>query len=107
MTLLPVPGPAGHYAAKFVEPAAGAYEIVIEARIGELTKSADPIAVEVGRPNMEFEELDYPMVLQAVRELYSFDAHDGEHAGGTEVVIIGRDLDEDEYRAAFERTVAP
>jgi G3E family GTPase len=56
---------------------------------------------------LEFEELDYPMVLQAVRELYSFDAHDGEHGGGTEVVLIGRDLDEGEYRAAFEETIAP
>lgn len=56
---------------------------------------------------LEFEELDYPMVLQAVRELYRFDAYEGEHGGGTEVVIIGRDLDEEEYREAFERVVAP
>lgn len=55
---------------------------------------------------LEFEELDYPMVLQAVRELYSFDAHEGDHAGGTEVVLIGRNLDEEEYRAAFGRTIA-
>jgi len=56
---------------------------------------------------MEFEELDYPMVLQAVRELYSFDAYEGEHGGGSEVVLIGKDLDEDEYREAFERIVTP
>ncbi len=56
---------------------------------------------------MEFEELDYPIVLQAVRELYRFDAYEGEHAQGSEVVIIGKDLDEDEYRAAFKRVIAP
>jgi G3E family GTPase len=54
---------------------------------------------------LEFEELDYPMVLQAVRGLYSFDSFDGEHPGGSEVVIIGRNLDEAEYREAFERLV--
>lgn len=56
---------------------------------------------------LEFEEIGYPMVLQAVRELYSFDAYEGEHGGGSEVVIIGKDLDEEEYREAFERVMAP
>lgn len=55
---------------------------------------------------LEFEELDYPMVLQAVRELYSFDAYDGDHEGGSELVVIGRNLDEEEYREAFERAQA-
>jgi G3E family GTPase len=56
---------------------------------------------------LEFQELDYPMVLQAVRELYRFDAYEGEHGRGSEVIIIGKDLDEDEYRAAFERVIVP
>ncbi len=58
VTLVPVPGPAGHYAADFDETSSGEYKIVVEARVGQLTKSTDPIVVEVGRPNMEFEKLD-------------------------------------------------
>lgn len=56
---------------------------------------------------LQFEEIDYPMVLQAVRELYSFEAYDGEHEGGSALVVIGRDLDEAEYREAFRRVIAP
>jgi G3E family GTPase len=56
---------------------------------------------------LRFQELDYPMVLQAVRELYSFDALDGEPEGPSELVVIGKDLDEDEYRKAFEAVKAP
>jgi len=58
ITLLPVPGPAGHYSAEFEETTAGEYRIVVESRVGELTRTAEPIVVEVGRPNMEFEKLD-------------------------------------------------
>lgn len=52
---------------------------------------------------LSFEELDYPMVLQAVRELYTFNAYEGEHGDGSELVVIGRNLDESEYREAFAR----
>ncbi|MGF1471024.1 MAG: GTP-binding protein [Rubrobacteraceae bacterium] len=52
---------------------------------------------------LHFEELDDPMVLQAVRELYSFDPYYGDHDGGSELVVIGRGLDEGEYRRAFAR----
>lgn len=55
---------------------------------------------------LQFEELDYPMVLQAVREIYSFDTYDGDHGGGSELIIIGKNLDENEYREAFERIAA-
>lgn len=55
---------------------------------------------------LRFEELDYPMVLQAVREIYSFDTYDGDHGGGSELIIIGKNLDENEYREAFERIAA-
>jgi uncharacterized membrane protein len=53
-----VPGPGGHYSGTYEPKSAGAYEVEIEARLGELTLSADKIAVEVGRPNLEFEKLD-------------------------------------------------
>lgn len=52
---------------------------------------------------LQFVELDYPMMLQAVRELYSFDAHEGPHPGSSELVVIGRNLDKARYREAFER----
>ncbi len=51
-------GPGGHYTGTYEPTAAGAYEIVIEARLGDVTLSTDEIAVEVGRPNLEFEKLD-------------------------------------------------
>ncbi len=53
-----VPGPAGHYSGSFEPKAAGSYEIVVEARLGELTLTSDKLAVEVGRPSLEFEKLD-------------------------------------------------
>jgi len=53
-----VPGPGGHYAGLFDPKAAGSYQIVVEARVGELTVSSQELAIEVGRPNLEFEKLD-------------------------------------------------
>ncbi len=55
---------------------------------------------------LNFRELDDPMVLQAVRELYTFDTYEGQTDGTSELVIIGRDLDESEYKEAFERVAA-
>ncbi len=54
-----------------------------------------------------FEQLDYPMVLQVVRDLYSLVPYDRDHEGGSEVVVIGKDLDEAEYRQAFEELPSP
>jgi G3E family GTPase len=54
-----------------------------------------------------FEQLDYPMVLQVVRDLYSLLPYEGNHEGGSELVIIGKDLDEAEYRRAFEELPSP
>jgi len=49
---------AGHYSGRYVPQAAGNYEIVVEARLGERTLQAETLSVEVGRPNLEFEKLD-------------------------------------------------
>ena len=57
-TLSTVPGPSGHYGGAIEPRAAGGYEVVVEARLGELTLTSDKIAVQVGRPNLEFEKLD-------------------------------------------------
>ncbi|MBN2476845.1 MAG: VWA domain-containing protein [Pirellulales bacterium] len=51
-------GPGGHYAGTFEPATAGAYEITVEAKIGDQTLTAEKMVVEVGRPNLEFERLD-------------------------------------------------
>lgn len=53
-----VAGPAGHYSESFKPEVSGKYDITVEARVGEQTLTADKIAIEVGRPNLEFEKLD-------------------------------------------------
>ena len=53
-----IPGPGGHYQAMYEPKVPGAFEILIEAKVGELTVSTPPINCEVGRPHLEFEKLD-------------------------------------------------
>ncbi|CAN5622669.1 MAG: GTP-binding protein [Actinomycetota bacterium] len=54
---------------------------------------------------LHFEGMDEPMLLQAVRGLYTFETYEGKHDGGSELVVIGRNLDEAEYREAFEKVL--
>jgi len=58
VTLSAVPGPSGHYGGAFEPRIAGRYEVVVEARLGELALNSERLSVEVGRPNLEFERLD-------------------------------------------------
>jgi uncharacterized membrane protein len=58
ITLSAVPGPSGHYGGAFEPRIAGRYDMVVEARLGELALSSEQVSVEVGRPNLEFEQLD-------------------------------------------------
>ena len=58
VTLTTVAGPGGHYGGAIEPPSAGGYEVVVEARLGELSLKSDKIPLEVGRPNLEFEKLD-------------------------------------------------
>ena len=58
VTLSSTAGPAGNYAGSFEPAAAGSYEVVVEAKIGQQRLSSEKMVVEVGRPNLEFEELD-------------------------------------------------
>jgi len=53
-----VPGPGGHYSGLFEPRTAGSHEIVVEARLEDLTIQSEKVPVEVGRPNLEFEKLD-------------------------------------------------
>jgi hypothetical protein len=46
---------------------AGTYDVTIDARFGETNVTAEPIPVEVGRLNLEFEKLDLDeKTLQAI-----------------------------------------
>ncbi|MDY0168732.1 MAG: glutamine amidotransferase [Thermoguttaceae bacterium] len=56
--LASIPGPGGHYAGDFEPQAPGTYEFEVEARVGDETVKAEKLAVEVGRPNLEFENLN-------------------------------------------------
>lgn len=58
VTLTTVAGPGGHFGGAVEPPAAGGYEVVVEARLGEVNLKSDKIPLEVGRPNLEFEKLD-------------------------------------------------
>ncbi len=53
-----VPGPGGHYSGQIEPRMAGGAEIVVTARVGETTLNSQPLPVEIGRPNLEFERLD-------------------------------------------------
>lgn len=57
--LTSVAGPSGHYGGAFEPQLTGAFELVVEARIGEMSLASKKIQVEVGRPNLEFERLDF------------------------------------------------
>jgi hypothetical protein len=49
---------AGNYAAQYEPTTAGGFQIKTRARLGEELLEGEPISVEVGRPNLEFERLD-------------------------------------------------
>ncbi|HIQ20791.1 MAG TPA: hypothetical protein EYH34_06110 [Planctomycetes bacterium] len=56
--LTAVPGPAGHYGGTFEPDSPGTYQILVEAKVDSKTVRSEEVAVEVGRPNLEFEKLD-------------------------------------------------
>jgi uncharacterized membrane protein len=58
VTLSSVAEAAGNYSGDFEPKAAGTYEIVLQARVGQRLVSSEKMTVEVGRPNLEFEKLD-------------------------------------------------
>ncbi|MHB1033163.1 MAG: glutamine amidotransferase [Pirellulales bacterium] len=58
VTLTVVPGPGGHYSGTFEPKVPGTFELVVTASLGQTSLTAEKLAVEVGRPNMEFERLD-------------------------------------------------
>lgn len=57
-TLSIVPGPAGHYRADLEPLSPGQYEITVTARLGAQSLEAEPLPIEVGRSNLEFDRLE-------------------------------------------------
>ncbi|MGI6417466.1 MAG: glutamine amidotransferase [Thermoguttaceae bacterium] len=53
-----VAGAAGHYQGRYTPAGAGSYEIAVEAKLGAISLEGEKLAVEVGRPYLEFEKLD-------------------------------------------------
>jgi uncharacterized membrane protein len=58
VALSPEPGAAGRYDAVFDPKAPGTYQFEVSAKLGDATLTADKLAAEVGRQNLEFEKLD-------------------------------------------------
>lgn len=58
ITLAVQAGKLGQYAGTFEPHRAGKYEVVVQAQLGEITFKSEPITVDVGRPNLEFERLE-------------------------------------------------
>jgi hypothetical protein len=56
--LFPVTGASGSYAATWSPPGAGTYTIDVTASLDGQALTAEPIEVEVGRANLEFDRLD-------------------------------------------------
>jgi hypothetical protein len=57
LTLAPLAGPAGNYRVVFEPPQTGRYTIKVMAPLTTGFLKADPLAIEVGRPNLEFDRL--------------------------------------------------
>ncbi len=51
-------GSAGHYEGRCTPVSAGGYEILVSAKLGELSLESEKLSIEVGRPYLEFEKLD-------------------------------------------------
>jgi uncharacterized membrane protein len=58
LSLLPVAGSDGNYAATFEPARPGSYEVSVQARLDRAVLQADKAIALVGRPNLEFDRLD-------------------------------------------------
>jgi uncharacterized membrane protein len=58
VALSPEPGVVGHYDAVYDPTSPGVYQFELSAKLGEVTLTAEKLAAEVGRQNLEFEKLD-------------------------------------------------
>jgi uncharacterized membrane protein len=58
ISLAPITGPAGNYQNVFEPEQSGPYTIAVVAHLEDTALEAEPLEVAVGRPNLEFEQLD-------------------------------------------------
>lgn len=54
----PTGGPAGNYQATFEPEVSGRYEIQVSAAVDDQQLDAEPLQIDVGRPDLEFDRLD-------------------------------------------------
>ncbi len=99
------PGSTGHYEGHYTPPGAGGYEIVVETKLGEMTLAAEKLAIEVGRPYLEFEKLDLDEEL-LVRIAAETDGR-YMHISTADGLIDQLDRTERKKRVQFERQLAP
>ena len=105
LNLSQVPGSEGHFSVSYTPEASGEYEIRISAELDSQTLNAEPMFVEVGRANMEFDVLDLDERLLAsiasnARGRYA-------HISAAEHLIDDLDRTERKRREYFEWPLAP
>ena len=98
-------GAAGHYEGRYTPANSGGYEIVVETRLGEMTLEAEKLAVEVGRPYLEFERLDLDEKLMA--QIAADTGGRYMHISTASGLIDQLDRTERKRRVQFERQLAP
>lgn len=98
-------GSAGHYECRYTPANSGSYEIVVETRLGEMTLQAEKLAVEVGRPYLEFERLDLNEKLLA--KIAADTGGRYMHISTAGGLIDQLDRTERKRRVQFERQLAP
>ncbi len=104
LQLSPAAGPAGRYEGRRAPANAGTYEIVVETKLGELTLQSEKLAIEVGRPYLEFEKLDLnePLLARIAADTGGRYAHIST-AGS---LVDGLDRTERKRRVRFETPLA-
>ena len=98
-------GAPGHYQGRYTPANSGGYEIVVETRLGEMTLEAEKLAVEVGRPYLEFERLDLDEKLLA--RIAADTGGRYMHISTAGGLIDQLDRSERKRRVQFERQLAP
>ena len=99
------PGSTGHYEGRYTPATGGGYEIVVETKFGELTVESEKLAVEVGRPYLEFEKLDLDEKLLA--EISAETGGRYMHISTADSLVDQLDRRERKRRVQFERQLAP
>lgn len=100
LALAPVPSSPGHYEAMFEPAEPGTYEITLTAQLDPERLAAEPLTVEVGRPSLEFEQLDLDESM--LRQIAQCAGGRYEHLTTAEALIDALDHQQQEKTVHFE-----